>query len=652
MRKIFYLIFLLYLFLTGCALNKGSFEKNILNVKKIKKNYTEEEKFLAADYYSLALAALDIGDYKNYLIFMEKAFRQHPASDSILSKYLPLIYQLSITKEKKLKRNIIKLGNLARKEGLKNWKLYLYTALCYSDYNKLDKAEEFYKLSIDVDTNSVNTKEYFFFLFDKKHYFDLDLAKKIFEIEKYDSKKLFNFLSILVLIDKGKAHELYEKAYQIYKNEDFGNLISYSYLKNKEEDKAFLNTLRMFKDNVKITKTNILEELCDYEVSTLLVKPDSFTVICDYKYFDTFSETTIIKYLSVLFTLKEYDKLYDCIEKKEDKIKKIIKTTTGEYNWELLKLSTYIHTNNWEKFKNHLGKKASLYVYHYLAVEYIIQDSPDSLSRKVIKVIEEMKDKNVKHLLMAAVYSAKKENKKAISEIEAFNPPESENSKDLVIFLANKVWSLTKEESTTYKILQKAKYDSLSINYHMAYILEGEDKMEEAIKYILKDLGKDVFPISEIYLFSRLVDDKPKYYYDLLNAFETYYDKYKNDAYFLNAYGYFIVEKDIKDKFDLAEKLLLQAIKLKPKDNAIIDSIAWLYYKKGEYAKAEEWINKLDMDKEIFSEILYHLGMINIKLKNLDKAKEYFKKAVEKDDSIKFNSLSRQKLLELGERNN
>jgi predicted Zn-dependent protease len=81
---------------------------------------------------------------------------------------------------------------------------------------------------------------------------------------------------------------------------------------------------------------------------------------------------------------------------------------------------------------------------------------------------------------------------------------------------------------------------------------------------------------------------------------------------YMNAYGYTLVDKTTR--LAEAEPYLQRAIKLKPNDPAIIDSIGWLLYKQGHLFEALTYIKRAfaaSADEEIglhLAEILWMSG--------------------------------------------
>lgn len=99
----------------------------------------------------------------------------------------------------------------------------------------------------------------------------------------------------------------------------------------------------------------------------------------------------------------------------------------------------------------------------------------------------------------------------------------------------------------------------------------------------------------------------------------------------MNYWGYMWVEQD--KHLDKAETLLRKANELKPDVPAFIDSLGWLYFRQGKYDKALAELERAEKLMEEWTpedaEILDHIAQAHQKLGNADKAKEYWKRALD-----------------------
>jgi len=94
----------------------------------------------------------------------------------------------------------------------------------------------------------------------------------------------------------------------------------------------------------------------------------------------------------------------------------------------------------------------------------------------------------------------------------------------------------------------------------------------------------------------------------------------------LNYLGY--TYADSGKNLDEAERLIAEALKYKPDDGYITDSLGWVFFKKGLYSKAVEFLKKaaaIVVDDPV---ILEHLGDAYLKLNDREKALESYNRAL------------------------
>jgi tetratricopeptide (TPR) repeat protein len=99
-----------------------------------------------------------------------------------------------------------------------------------------------------------------------------------------------------------------------------------------------------------------------------------------------------------------------------------------------------------------------------------------------------------------------------------------------------------------------------------------------------------------------------------------------NHADALNYIGYTYAEQGIH--LDEAMALIKKALGIRPESGYIMDSLGWVYYKKGDYHKAIHHLEnavKLTPDDPTINE---HLGDAYLKKKDYKNALNYYKKAL------------------------
>jgi tetratricopeptide (TPR) repeat protein len=107
----------------------------------------------------------------------------------------------------------------------------------------------------------------------------------------------------------------------------------------------------------------------------------------------------------------------------------------------------------------------------------------------------------------------------------------------------------------------------------------------------------------------------------------------------LNFIGYSYADRGMR--LDEAEQMIVQALKIKPDNGYILDSLGWVYFKKNKYAKA---LNELKRAHELLPDdpnVIEHLGDVYLKIGDNKKAVEYYQKAAKIDPK---NSAIKKKL--------
>jgi len=187
---------------------------------------------------------------------------------------------------------------------------------------------------------------------------------------------------------------------------------------------------------------------------------------------------------------------------------------------------------------------------------------------------------------------------------------------DRLLEMSEKSQKLFPEQAKTYFYKGIALY-SLNRNtesveaFKMAISMDSENKF--LVINSLVTLGQ---------LYHRLEMDSL-----LFDAYDKVLKMDKDNVSALNNYAYYLAERG--KNLDQALSMSSQAIKNSPNTDFILDTHAWVLYKKGDYQKAEQYILKaIKNSKEEKSIYFEHYAEILLKLNKLDEAKEYFNKAI------------------------
>jgi tetratricopeptide (TPR) repeat protein len=118
---------------------------------------------------------------------------------------------------------------------------------------------------------------------------------------------------------------------------------------------------------------------------------------------------------------------------------------------------------------------------------------------------------------------------------------------------------------------------------------------------------------------------------DSIKSMKTAIELEPDNANALNYLGY--TYADLGRELDEAERLIREALKFKPNDGYITDSLGWVYYQRGEYDKALTILKKASKLVPEDPIILEHVGDTYLKLDDRQNALRYYRKSLEKREN-------------------
>ena len=163
------------------------------------------------------------------------------------------------------------------------------------------------------------------------------------------------------------------------------------------------------------------------------------------------------------------------------------------------------------------------------------------------------------------------------------------------------------------------------------FTLNQQNRNDAAVVYLEKVLYLDSTNIQALSTLGMI--------YDSMDEFETSDSLYEIalqvdsvNVLIANNYAYSLSERGVN--LDRALELAEIAVEKEPENSSYLDTIGWVYYKLGDYSKAEEFIQKA-IDKDGNNAVLFdHLADVFSKQNQSDKAKEYWEKALEIDPTL------------------
>jgi tetratricopeptide (TPR) repeat protein len=194
---------------------------------------------------------------------------------------------------------------------------------------------------------------------------------------------------------------------------------------------------------------------------------------------------------------------------------------------------------------------------------------------------------------------------------------------------------------------------------HIAFLYQEAGKTDEAVAYLEEVINRQPLSIeprlylgalyeeSEMFKDAEAVlkegigiqPDNPKLFFRLGVVYDKWGKKDQSikmmkeairldpkDPNALNYLGY--TYADMGKDLDEAEQLILEALKNKPDDGYIIDSLGWVYYQKGDFEKALMYLKKAAQQVPDDPTVLEHLGDAYLKTGNQKKALELYQRSM------------------------
>lgn len=186
------------------------------------------------------------------------------------------------------------------------------------------------------------------------------------------------------------------------------------------------------------------------------------------------------------------------------------------------------------------------------------------------------------------------------------------------VYLEERKWT---EAGTVLEKITNPKNDELL--RLLGFVYRQKKEPEKALLVFQQALELKDDPRTRFYL-SLTLDDLKRDTEMIEQLRKTISQDPENDEA-LNYLGYTLVERN--EKLDEAEQLIKEAVRLKPENGAYLDSLGWLYFKKGNFPFARYYLLKairLEPDPEIYQ----HLSELYRRLGNTRKAEYYQRKAI------------------------
>ena len=173
-------------------------------------------------------------------------------------------------------------------------------------------------------------------------------------------------------------------------------------------------------------------------------------------------------------------------------------------------------------------------------------------------------------------------------------------------------------------LLQKYPQQKLRFVLMQASLYSQQNQQEKSFDLLTETLLQ--FPDEKDVLYTRALVAEHLGKIGVLEAdLKKIIAKYPDDVDALNALGYKLL--DDSTRYHEAEKYLQHAIKLRPNEPAIMDSVGWLQFKIGKYPQALNYLQSA-YEKQNSGEIAAHLCEVLWSMGRKDEAQQVFDNAI------------------------
>jgi len=163
---------------------------------------------------------------------------------------------------------------------------------------------------------------------------------------------------------------------------------------------------------------------------------------------------------------------------------------------------------------------------------------------------------------------------------------------------------------------QLKEYDSAMEYFRKALSLVNEEETSTRSQIVAS--------IGDIFYAREMTDSAFVYYREAV-------DIDPDNLLALNNFAYYLAENG--QDLDLAERYSAICVRANPENDTAIDTYAWVFYKKKDYLKAKEWIDRaVSLEEENpQADVLHHAGDIYFMNQKVAEAVEFWEKALKLD---------------------
>jgi tetratricopeptide (TPR) repeat protein len=242
-------------------------------------------------------------------------------------------------------------------------------------------------------------------------------------------------------------------------------------------------------------------------------------------------------------------------------------------------------------------------------------------------------------VVTAHFYALNDSLQKADSLLQSIDPQTIDDD-NLINLLAYTYLKVRNDTATAMMLLEKSMDVSTSPTLWFGNYYATEKEYEKAIPYLEEAIQSEPDRINTYFLLASMYHEIGDIKSEIA-LLESAIDRFPDNAELLNWLGYTLADNNMR--LYTALKLLKKAVSLDSDNLYIWDSLAWAYYKIGDYQRALKAMKPVIDNEMQDTTVRYHLGNIYWKLGNTEKARENWELAIKIDN----NSEARRKAEEM-----
>ncbi len=599
------LLYLLILSLAACSVSTPP--------PAIEKTYNT--KSLQA--YAFAEQAFQDNKFADALRLFRLALRSDPQSNEIQLRIIETQDILG-SEYPDYNDSLIKAATEFIVHGNKHWRIMSMLATAYARQKNYDQAIHYLEKSLKIHPDAHNYYRLYVIYSAYKNIDKPELLEDTLANLSNESRPLAQtIIQQVAKFDAWLARDFATKAYAQWQDSVALEYLVDFYYENLEEDKAF-NLLKEHINN----ELSISKELADWFLKQLLRQKDYAYIRDNVDIFMTphSAENSLLYIMS----LQKTENYATCLVEIKKHLSNFTPDKSTQVELDLVLVDAYYERGEYEKVAQIL---VNCNKWEFLSYVLAGKDFPAEHQDKVIKLKNAFAEKPSWQEYIMLDAASKQDDANLMEQLLGKINPAACNDSINIIYARYALDYHLFEAAKKFYAHQNFFTDDLAYFATQHYF--STQNYTDALFYMQKQIKKS--PEAELYNMLAEIYRLQKNHPEMIKTLEKGIELFPENASLLNSLGYLLVLHT--SKYSRAEKLLQAALLLTPEAEYIWDSMAWLYYQKGDYKKALEYMSHIVETGIDTSETANHMGQILFELKIYTQARVFLGYAVRINDN-------------------